>query len=275
MDEMLDTAGRLERVVDRLVQMGPALDLVLITGDLVDEGTRAEYESLRRILERLDVPLVVMGGNHDDPALLGDVLSGLAAPPLGLVDGGSGASAAGFTVDGLPLRIVVLDSTVADLHSGEFRSDRLAWLDAELARGADRPTLLAMHHPPIEVGMWWMDYNAPPGSSALGETIGRHPQVVGIAAGHIHRSTQCAWEGVLLHIAGSVAYQAEAALVAEPDPLVGDDEVELGLLRWDGRRLVAQQFSTDTDRRTLDVRDLIEPWEPYEQAARSGAPIRK
>ena len=109
----------------------------------------------------------------------------------------------------------------------------------------------------------------------LAEVVERHPQVVGLAAGHIHRSTQCVWAGALLHVAGSVAYQSEPALVADPEPLVCDDEAELSLLRWDGRCLLAHQVATGTERRTLDLRELVQPWEPYEQAARNGGPMRK
>jgi 3',5'-cyclic AMP phosphodiesterase CpdA len=279
MDELLDPAGRLVRVVDRLVQLGDQLDAVLITGDLADEGTAAEYRRLRIALGRLEVPVALLAGNHDDPLVMSEVLTGLPLRPRGLAEGFDGlagdAAGAGFTVEDWPLRLVVVDSTVPGLHSGQLAADRLAWLDEQLARGADRPTLVAMHHPPVEVGMWWMDYGAPPGSTALAALIERHPQVVGVVAGHIHRSTQCVWAGTLLNVAGSVAYQSEPALVGDPEPLVSDDEAEISLLRWDGRRLVVHQLATCADRRVLDLRELIQPWEPYERAARDGGPMPK
>jgi 3',5'-cyclic AMP phosphodiesterase CpdA len=274
MDELLDPVGRLERVVDRLEQLGDGVDAVLITGDLVDEGTVEEYRRLSAVLQRIEAPLVLLAGNHDDPSAMAEVFAELPHRPRGGVDADEPVGA-GFTVEDWPLRIVAIDSTVPGLHSGELGDARLAHLDRELSARPDRPTLVVLHHPPIEVGMWWMDYGAPPGSAALAEVIERHPQVAGVAAGHIHRSTQCAWAGTLLHVAGSVAYQSRPALVADPEPLVDDDEAELGLLRWDGTRLVAHQVATGTERRTLDLRELIRPWEPYERAARDGGPMRK
>ena len=274
MDALLDPAGRVERVVDRLVQLGDGIDAVLITGDLVDEGSVEEYQRLRELLRRIEAPLVLLAGNHDDPSAMAQVFAQQPHRPREDLDA-DGPVGAGFTVEDWPLRVVVLDSTVPGLHSGELSAARLTQLDEELSRRPDRPTLVALHHPPIGVGMWWMDYGAPPGSRALAGVIERHPQVVGLAAGHIHRSTQCVWAGALLHVAGSVAYQSQPALVAHPEPLVCDDEAELSLLRWDGTRLVAQQAAAGTERRTLDLRELIQPWEPYERAARNGGPMHK
>ena len=42
-------------------------DLVLATGDLAHRGRRAELERARQILESLDVPYLVVPGNHDIP----------------------------------------------------------------------------------------------------------------------------------------------------------------------------------------------------------------
>ncbi len=55
----------------------------------------------------------------------------------------------------------------------------------------DRPTLVAMHHPPFLTGMPAFDrIGLPdPDRRALSAVIERHPQVHKIVAGHIHRTS--------------------------------------------------------------------------------------
>ena len=87
------------------------------------------------------------------------------------------------------LRLVLMDSTRPGEDRGELDSSRIEWLDGELAAAPDRPTLLAMHHPPIVTGSpAWDAIGLPgPARSSLAEVVARHPQVLGIVAGHHHQ----------------------------------------------------------------------------------------
>src|SRR5262249_61769438 len=69
--------------------------------------------------------------------------------------------------------------------------ERLRWLDAELSRAPDVPTLMAMHHPPFATGVrpWDELGGIPPAElTALAEGVGRHPQVRRLVSGHLHRT---------------------------------------------------------------------------------------
>src|SRR5262249_29791686 len=65
----------------------------------------------------------------------------------------------------------------------------LGWLDAELARAPEQPTLLAMHHPPASTGVApWDEIGLPTSDrAALEAVVARHPQVQRVVAGHIHQ----------------------------------------------------------------------------------------
>jgi Icc protein len=69
---MVHTARSLRRCVERLEALEPRPDVVIATGDLVDRGKSKEYRRLRKILERLTIPLFVIPGNHDDRDALRD-----------------------------------------------------------------------------------------------------------------------------------------------------------------------------------------------------------
>ena len=61
----IDTAAFLREAVEHVNRLDPQPDLVLLTGDLVNEGRPEEYEHLRELLEPLRAPYHLVPGNHD------------------------------------------------------------------------------------------------------------------------------------------------------------------------------------------------------------------
>jgi 3',5'-cyclic AMP phosphodiesterase CpdA len=64
-NRVVETNMMTERAIDAVVALRPRPDVVLITGDLTDYGLVEEYEELKRMLQRLDIPFFVIPGNHD------------------------------------------------------------------------------------------------------------------------------------------------------------------------------------------------------------------
>ena len=62
---LIDSNRMLTDAVDHLNALEPRPELVLISGDLVDEGHPEEYAAVRIILSRLQIPNWVIPGNHD------------------------------------------------------------------------------------------------------------------------------------------------------------------------------------------------------------------
>jgi Icc protein len=157
---------------------------VLVTGDLVNDGTAEQYAAVRELLAAVQVPLHVLPGNHDDRAGL------RAAFPLGALDDGAGVAAAPYryAVRCGNLRLVACDTVVPGEDGGAFGPDQLAWLAATLAQDPVTPTLVAMHHPPIPVGLPVLDPMAlPPADRAgLAAVLAEHPQVHRVICGHVH-----------------------------------------------------------------------------------------
>ena len=83
---------------------------------------------------------------------------------------------------------------------------RLAWLDAQLERAPDRPTVLFMHHPPFLTGLANMDWQNCHNGEALGALLERHRQVTRLLCGHVHRPIHLAWHGVTASIAPSPSH---------------------------------------------------------------------
>ncbi len=175
-----DPEAGLRAAVEALRSLRPAPEAVLVSGDLVTEGTDAEYELLHGLLEPLGLPVHALPGNHDDRAALrrSFELPGAADAPVH------------YAVELGPARLLALDSTVPGEAGGALDAEQLAWLAAELTAHPDTPTLIAMHHPPLVTGIPALDAMGLPASArrALGELVARHAQVVRLVAGHFHRT---------------------------------------------------------------------------------------
>jgi 3',5'-cyclic-AMP phosphodiesterase len=175
-----DPLSRVEAVIAAIRSLPNAPNAVLVSGDLTDHGTVEEYEVARELLSRLELPLYVLGGNHDD--------RGRLRAAFGLP--GEGDEPISYSVDVGDLRLIAFDSNVPGRDPGSFDAERLHWLDAELAAEPSRPTLLAVHHTPLTTGIpeWDAINLAANDREALGEVVARHPQLRAIVGGHLHRT---------------------------------------------------------------------------------------
>jgi 3',5'-cyclic AMP phosphodiesterase CpdA len=175
----VDTAAMLRDCVAAVGRLDPQPDLVVLTGDLVDFGQPEEYAHLRALLAPLRAPIVAVPGNHDErEAMRAAFADGGYLPAAGYLQ---------FAIEGLPLRLVGLDTVVPGQGGGRLCEERLAWLDATLRARADAPTLVLMHHPPFVTGIGHMDQVGLEGREAFAAVLARHAQVQAVLCGHLHR----------------------------------------------------------------------------------------
>ncbi|HEX6702277.1 MAG TPA: phosphodiesterase [Gaiellaceae bacterium] len=195
-----DAVPRLAAAVASVRELVPTPDAVVVSGDLVDHGADAEYEQVRELLAPLDAPLYVVPGNHDDRSALRRQfdLPGADGEPVQ------------YGADLGPLRLVVLDTLRPGEDRGELDAGRLAWLEETLAAARDVPTLLAMHHPPVAIGIPAFDEIGLPAEDrrALGKVVEAHPQVRRIVAGHAHRTVAAELGGRSVLVAPSTYVQS-------------------------------------------------------------------
>ena len=151
-------------------------DAIIATGDLVQDETRAGYERFRACLDSLGVPVYCIAGNHDDPALMAEVLS---AAPFKI--GGEAELGA--------WRIVMVDTYVKGEDGGTIGARRLAELDARLGADRESPTLICMHHQPVPMGSTWLDGVGLSDADSFLAVVERHAQVRGVVWGHVHQAS--------------------------------------------------------------------------------------
>lgn len=70
----VDTARRVAGAVDYINERYSDAVACVVSGDLVDHGTRADYAGLCDVLAALQMPVFPLAGNHDDRLLLREYL---------------------------------------------------------------------------------------------------------------------------------------------------------------------------------------------------------
>lgn len=227
---------RLDRVLGALMDGPNRPDMLLATGDLVDRGDEESYRRLADALSICPFPVHYCMGNHDDRDNFLTVFP-------------ETASEDGFVHYVVPLdgrRLIVADTLDPGRHGGAFCEARAAWLRARLDENREMPTLIVMHHPPVEVGIEWMNTHPDePWVTRFADAIAGHPQVQALICGHLHRPIVAPWRGTTVTICPSTAPQVALDLTPiDPDipdgrPMIIADAPAFALHRWIGGELVS------------------------------------
>jgi 3',5'-cyclic AMP phosphodiesterase CpdA len=185
---LVDSNAMFNAAVRHLNGMFPRPDLVILSGDIVDEGTQAEYAVARDMLAGIVQPLLLIPGNHDNREnfrlCFADHSYLPHSGPLHFVADSHG-----------PVRIIGLDVTIPGAHHGDMDDDAVVWLEDALAREPDRPTIIMMHQPPFESGIPYIDAYLCRRGNRLADIVARFPAIERILCGHIHRFMQLRFGG--------------------------------------------------------------------------------
>ncbi|UWQ89861.1 metallophosphoesterase [Rhodobacteraceae bacterium M382] len=176
-------------------------DLCLISGDMVELAQPDEYQALRTLLAELPMPVCPMVGNHDDRSMLRAAF----ALPGQVMD-----AFVQYAVEVGDVVLICLDTLIPGEAAGFLCDARLAWLEAQLHRAAGRPVVVAMHHPPLALGLDMLDPDNLTNGTQLLDLLEKFPNVVQFLAGHVHRPISGVVRGIGFRTQRAVLYQAPA-----------------------------------------------------------------
>ena len=165
--------ARFQATLRAMAPWAVSADGLLHTGDLVHDGSAEGYQRLRQALISLDLPGLVMPGNHDDRA-------GLQAAFA------DGPVSAARTLRIGDWTLIGLDSLQTGEVPGHLDVAELAALDRALADCSTAYCLVALHHPPFPVGTAWLDAIGLDNPGALFQRLAGDYRVRAVVCGHVH-----------------------------------------------------------------------------------------
>ena len=192
---------RAERVRDLLWGLPGRVDALLVTGDIADHGTEAEYEEAARLLGLREggapFPVLTCPGNHDRRAPYRKAL--LGEPPA---DGP--VNSVHVFADAA---VLMCDSSIPGHDEGELDAQTYAWIEETLdGLDGDRPVLLAFHHPPVALHHPLPDGYRLGQPAKLGRLLARRPEIAGIITGHAHTPAATTFAGRPLVVGPGVTW---------------------------------------------------------------------
>lgn len=237
----INTLHSYHAVLDAIVKQQLPADLIVATGDLVqDQSTRA-YQRFTDGIARLPAPCVWLPGNHDYQPSMAQELAAAGISPSKQV------------LLGDQWQILLLDSQVQSVPHGELSDDQLIWLDNCLAQQPDRHTVVMLHHHPLASGCTWLDQHSLRNSHMLAEVLTRYQNIEGILCGHIHQDLDVMWNGIRMLATPSTCVQFKPHCTNFTLDTAAPGWRYLELTTGDNPSLTTQLFRLNTDEFSPDL----------------------
>lgn len=228
--------GRLDRVIAAV--NAAQVDLVVIAGDLTQNGKPEEIDDFKKQIEGFRAPVYYVPGNHD---VGGKRIAGKDnGPPAARVEayerGLLGPSF--FARESAGVRMIGVNSPI--LGSGlPLEAEMWGFLEKELARPATKPTVLFMHYPlfvktPEEPGGAYWNVEPEPRGRLL--ALLKQGGVRTVLTGHLHYQLINRHDGILFVTTPPVSFGLPRGIQLEGWTLVtlppqGEAQIEFQTIK--------------------------------------------
>ena len=151
--------------------------LVLLTGDLAEDGSKDAYEYLAARLNQLGVPVYTVPGNHDHWLRQKSVFAETALQdPL--------------LIERQGWQVILLNSAVEGQVPGTLTERMISGLQRALT-SPHTARIIVLHHQPLEIGSPWIDRFPLLQPESFWSCVDGREDVRAVLWGHIHH----AWSG--------------------------------------------------------------------------------
>ena len=180
--KVLDTNSILEETINEILRKKDyfgKIECLVVTGDISDDGSIESYLSAHEKLIKLNVPVLVIPGNHDLRNPMREVFNEH-------VEFSTHSSQFDWVFKYEETVIIGLDSSVEGENFGFLEKTSLEFLSNQLSIHNGSDIVLLIHHPPIKTGIYFMDKIGLTNSSDLSECLKVTNHPVRILCGHVH-----------------------------------------------------------------------------------------
>lgn len=179
----INTADSFQAVIDAILKEHFNYDLILATGDLVQDYNEQAYHRFAKMVKPLKKKVFWLQGNHDQPQM-GDILTQYDQ-----------FSALKHILIGNKWQILLLDSQVFGVPHGRLGTYQLNWLAKKLNQNSNRYTLIALHHNILPTHSAWLDQHSLRNVHNLADVLKPYKNIKAIIHGHIHQEMDEIWNG--------------------------------------------------------------------------------
>lgn len=169
-------------MLKQIRQQQPHMDLLLHTGDIVQEANPESYQRYMQHMQQLNVPFYHTLGNHDKPEFF-PYIGHKTAEEICVVDLGI-------------WQLILLNTAVVGQIDGWIAQHQLDALQQQLQATPNKPTLLGFHHHPFLMQSYWIDQHCLKNADQLLAILKTTPNVKAVVFGHVHQESYRVWHGI-------------------------------------------------------------------------------
>ena len=191
----INTQASFSQVLTEIQQQQYAYDLVLATGDLVQDSSDEGYLHFCESVKALEKMVFWIPGNHDFQPKMFDFLTK------------DNISAKKHILLGDRWQILLLDSQISGVPHGQLSEYQLDWLLAKLKEYPQCYSLVVLHHHILSTHSAWLDQHNLRNAHELAYVLAPFSNVKGILHGHIHQQVDAEWNGYKIMATPSTGIQ--------------------------------------------------------------------
>lgn len=200
-DSSVNSECLMESMIKHIKQFHSDADACIMTGDMVNNEAEELYSKVFDALKSLEIPILLAAGNHDNREILFKY-SNMSNLTICKQHG----KFIQYSYDIFNTRIITIDTNPERINDesqlGCLCLQRLEWLDDCLST-TSVPTVLLMHHSPIDTGIAFMDKYKFANKEELAKIISKHVHCKHIFFGHVHSCISGHFSGISCSTPGS------------------------------------------------------------------------
>jgi len=170
-------------IVNFVKQTAETPNLILLTGDLSQDGLPKSYQEIGKLISEIGVPVYYVPGNHDDISNLdANIATNKVSKEKNLVFKN--------------WQLILLNSKKPKSVEGYLAEDQIEFLQKCIRKHPNLNAGIVFYHQPIPVGCAWLDKLGVQNADELWGCIDTLPQVKLILFGHVHQKHEGVRKGV-------------------------------------------------------------------------------
>jgi len=189
----IPTAQSLEQVIELINIEHPKLDLVIVTGDISQDGSFESYRLFQQQLSKINAHSLWTAGNHDDFSVISERAD--FQPHLAIQ----------YDL-GQKWRVHMLNSQVIGENYGKLSKTQLEDLLASF-QSTDRYHLIGIHHPAFATSALWLNDIRLQESWDFLDCLEFFLNANVVLCGHVHQVVELYYRGTYLFSSPSTCFQ--------------------------------------------------------------------
>ena len=185
-----------KKVLNHISNLKEKPDLIFVTGDLSQDCTFESYQHIANLLNELGVKYYLLPGNHDDVDVVNKVF-----------DFNWKKDNVDYMLELNGWQVYVIDTSHYPEDEGKISKEQLSNLEGTLSKNKNKPSIVFMHHHPVEINSLWMDKMILNEKELFNNIVRQNPQVKAVLFGHIHQVYQKNINGTFYGSAPSTSFQ--------------------------------------------------------------------